>query len=57
MPEAALSRSELIQIYQEYRDAEVKREAAAGAKQEEGEAVATMLGSIRLVSSLLEARL
>ena len=30
MPEAALSRSELIQMYQEYRDAEVKREAAAG---------------------------
>ena len=29
MPEAALSRSELIQMYREYRDAEVKREAAA----------------------------
>ena len=29
MPEAALSRSELIQLYREYRDAEVKREAAA----------------------------
>ena len=29
MPEAALSRSELIQMYREYRDAEEKREAAA----------------------------
>ena len=29
MPEAALSRSELIQMYHEYRDAEGKREAAA----------------------------
>ena len=29
MPEAALTRSELIQMYREYRDAEEKREAAA----------------------------
>ena len=29
MPEASLSRSELIQTYKEYRDAEEKREAAA----------------------------
>ena len=29
MPEAAMSRSELVQMYQEYRDAEVKRKAAA----------------------------
>ena len=29
MPEAALSRSELIQMYREYKDAEEKREAAA----------------------------
>ena len=29
MPVAALSRSELIQMYREYRDAEEKREAAA----------------------------
>ena len=32
MPEAALSRSELIEMYREYRDAEVKREAAAEAR-------------------------
>ena len=29
MPEAAMSRSELIQMYREYKDAEEKREAAA----------------------------
>ena len=29
MPEAALTRSELIKTYEEYRDAEEKREAAA----------------------------
>ena len=32
MPEAALTRSELIQMYREYRDAEEKRESAADEK-------------------------